>query len=270
MLLVDSHCHLDVAEFDPDRAAVLERARAAGVIAQIVPAISAASWPRLRDLCATTTGLYPAYGLHPLYLAEHRPQHLRMLGEWLERERPVAVGEIGLDGYVEGLDPARQLDYLEAQLDLARRFDLPVIVHARRALEPLLLALRRHRGLRGVVHSFSGSEEQLRQLLRLDFAIGLGGPVTYPRAQRLHRIATQVPLDRLLLESDAPDQPLYGHAGRRNEPMQVREVCLRIAALRRLEPERLAESTSANARALFGLPDGTADRAADPGPSPRI
>jgi TatD DNase family protein len=251
--LVDSHCHLDVAEFDPDRPQVIARARAVGVRVQIIPAIDRASWPRIRALCAQTPGLYPAYGLHPMFMSVHRPEHLDELADWLARERPVAVGECGLDGYIEDPQPERQQRYFEAQLELARSAGLPVILHARRALEPVIAALRRVGGLSGVVHSFSGSVEQAAQLWRLGFLIGIGGPVTYERAQRLRRVVAAVPAEQLLLETDAPDQPLAGHRGLRNEPCRLPDVLEAVAALRGESPEAVADQTTRNASALFGL-----------------
>lgn len=251
--LVDSHTHIDVAEFDADRAAALARAREAGVARQVVPAIALAGFDKLRALCRDQTGLYPAYGLHPMYLAEHRPDHLDALRDWIERERPVAVGECGLDYFVEDLDVETQRLYFRRQLELARDFDLPVILHARRALEEVTTALRSLGGLRGVVHSFSGSEEQARQLWKLGFCIGLGGPVTYERAHRLRGIAASMPLEFLLLETDSPDQPLSGHQGQRNEPARLREVCECVAALRGASVEDIAATTSRNAERLFDL-----------------
>lgn len=253
-LLIDSHCHLDAAEFDRDRDAVIARARSAGVAMQVVPAVEAAGWPGLRALCAAGTGLYPAYGLHPMYLEAHRPEHLDALRTWLERERPVAVGECGLDHFVAGLDPVRQSAYFDAQLRLAREFALPVIVHARRAVDEVITMLRRVGGLTGVVHSWSGSEEQARQLWKLGFLVGLGGPVTYARANRLRRLAATMPLEYLLLETDAPDQPDAGIRGQRNEPARLTEVLDTIATLRDADPAGIARATSANAARLFGLP----------------
>lgn len=253
MYLIDSHSHIDVAEFDDDRALVLARARAAGVTRQIVPAISYAGFGKLRDLCNTEAGLYPAYGLHPMYLAEHRTEHLDALPEWIEREHPVAVGECGLDFFVEGLDLATQRQYFHRQLEIARDFGLPVIVHARRAFDEVIATLRKIGGLNGVVHSFSGSEEQARQLWRLGFCLGLGGPVTYERARRLRGIAATMPLEFLLLETDSPDQPLHGHQGARNEPALLTEVCACVAALRGVAAEDIAAATSANAQRLFQL-----------------
>lgn len=253
-MLVDSHCHLDAAELDADRAAVLARARRAGVTRQVVPAVSAGGWPTLRDLCAADDGLFPAYGLHPVYLAEHSPTDLEALRTWIERERPVAVGECGLDFFVDGLDPGAQQAFFEGQLRLAREFDLPVIVHARRAVNAVLATVRRIGGLRGVVHSFSGSPEQARQLWSLGFMIGLGGPVTYERANRLRTLAATMPLEYLLLETDAPDQPDAGIRGQRNEPARLVVVCDAIAQLRKASPEEIALATTRNAERLFGLP----------------
>lgn len=252
--LVDSHCHLDAPEFDADRGETIRRARQAGVAQQVIPAIDAAGWAPLHRLCAGHEGLFPAYGLHPMFLDRHRPAHLDQLRARLSRERPVAIGECGLDYFVDGLDRQAQQAYFEGQLALAREFDLPVIVHARRAVDAAIAAIRRVGGLRGVVHSFSGSREQAEQLWRLDFMIGLGGPVTYERARRLRSIAAAMPIEHLLLETDAPDQPDADNRGGRNEPallVRVRDV---IAVLRDEDPGQVAQATAANARRLFGLP----------------
>ncbi|WP_149194003.1 TatD family hydrolase [Luteimonas suaedae] len=257
--LVDSHCHFDAGEFDHDRDAVLDRARAAGVTRQVVPAIDAAGWPKLRGICAGTSGLHPAYGLHPMFLDRHRPGHLGELRDWIERERPVAVGECGLDYYVDGLDRDAQQDYFEGQLRLARDFGLPVIVHARRAVEAVIAAIRDVGGLRGVVHSFAGSQEQARQLWKLDFMIGLGGPLTYERAKRLRRIVAAMPIEHLLLETDAPDQPDAEIRGQRNEPARLRHVLDTVAALRGESPDAIAAATTANAERLFWL-EGKSER----------
>lgn len=256
MRLLDSHCHLDAAEFDADRDAVVERARAAGVLGQVVPAVTAASWPKLRQVCRAAPGLYPAYGLHPTFLAEHRPDDLHQLASWIENEHPPAIGECGLDYFVEGLDRDAQAHYFDGQLRLAREHGLPLIVHARRAVDAVIASIRRlgDGRLRGVVHSFSGSPEQARQLWSLGFMIGLGGPLTYERAQRLRRLVAQMPLEFLLLETDAPDQPDAGIRGQRNEPARLRQVLDVVAMLRGQAPEEIAAATTANAERLFALP----------------
>ena len=253
-MLVDSHSHFDAPEFDGDRDAALARARAAGVTRQVVPAVAASSWPKLREVCAQDAGLFAAYGLHPMYLSEHRPAHLEDLRTWIEREKPVAVGECGLDFFVEGLDAETQQQYFDGQLRLAREFDLPVIVHARRAVDAVIASIRRIGGLRGVVHSFSGSPEQARQLWQLGFLIGLGGPVTYERANRLRTLARTMPLDYLLLETDAPDQPDAGIRGQRNEPARLPVVRDVIAGLRGITADEVSQATTRNAERLFNLP----------------
>lgn len=253
MQLVDSHCHLDAAEFDIDREAVIARAGAAGVGMQIVPAVTAASWPKLREVCAADAGLHPAYGLHPMFLPEHRPEHLQQLGDWVEREKPCGIGECGLDFFVDNLDPEAQRLYFQGQLELARDTQLPLIVHARRALDEVILRIRRVGGLSGVVHSFSGSPEQARQLWDLGFMIGLGGPITYTRANRLRGLVTQMPLEFLLLETDAPDQPDAGIRGQRNEPARLRQILDTVAELRQQSAADIAAQTTANAVRLFGL-----------------
>ncbi|TWI12095.1 TatD family hydrolase [Aerolutibacter ruishenii] len=253
-MLVDTHCHLDAPEFDADREAVIARARAAGVTRQVLPAVEAAAWPKLRDICRNHDGLFPAYGLHPMYLPVHRPEHLVELREWIERERPVAVGECGLDFFVEGLDPDTQSMYFEQQLRLARDFDLPVIVHARRAVDQVIAAIRRFGPLRGVVHSFPGSRDQAERLHALGFLVSLGGPVTYERANRLRTLVATLPIEMLMLETDAPDQPDAGVRGMRNEPARLSTILEVTAALRGESPEALATATSRNAERLFGLP----------------
>ncbi len=255
MRLFDSHCHLDAAEFAVDRDAVVQRAESAGVVAQLVPAVDRDSWSALRDVCASAPGLHAAYGLHPVFLAQHQRSHLAELRDWIKRERPVAIGECGLDYFVEGLDRDFQGELLEGQLQLAREFDLPVVLHARQAVEDILHALRRIGGLRGVLHSFSGSEEQARRLFDLGFYIGIGGPVTYERAKRIRRVVSAMPLEFLLLETDAPDQPDADHRGQRNEPSRLARVAATIASLRNCEPAQIAEATFVNALRLFRLPD---------------
>ncbi|MEN1957935.1 TatD family hydrolase [Luteimonas changyuni] len=257
-MLVDSHCHLDAGEFDRDRGEVVARARAAGVTMQLLPATHADEWPALREAAAADPGLHAAYGLHPTFLEHHREAHLPLLREWIERERPVAVGECGLDFYIEGLDAEAQSAFFEAQLRIARDADLPLIVHARRAVDQVTAAIRRIGGLRGVVHSFSGSRQQAEKLWELGFMLGLGGPVTYERANRLRTLAATMPLEHLLLETDAPDQPDSSIRGQRNEPARLTAVCETIARLRGVPAAEVAAATTANARRLFGL--GAGDR----------
>lgn len=253
MQLVDSHCHFDDASFDLDRDAAYQRARQAGVAVQILPGVCARLWPKLKSVAAAYPGLYPAYGLHPMYLGEHRPEHLAMLAQWVEQERPVAVGECGLDYFIPEPDPAQQADYFTAQLQIAQARRLSVIIHARRAVDPVIQHLRRYPDLRGVIHSFSGSEQQASQLLDMGFLLSIGGPLTYPRAQRLRRLIQRLPLAGLLLETDAPDQPGLAHRGDRNEPAFLPEILAAAAQLRDQDPAEIAAVTNQNALNLFGI-----------------
>lgn len=251
--LVDSHLHLDDARFDDDREQVIERASQHGVRSMVVPAIHRRSWDAIAALSHGHTDVFPAYGLHPMFQAEHRPEHLDALPGWLAAHPAVAVGEIGLDFFAGEVDRESQQRYFSRQLAIASEHGLPVIIHARRAVEEVILAVRRQPGLRGVVHSFSGSAEQARQLFDLGFLLGLGGPLTYPGAHRLHRLVASMPLDHLLLESDAPDQPGVEHRGQRNEPAWVSDTLAHVAELRDEDEATIAAATSANAENLFQL-----------------
>lgn len=252
-MLVDSHVHLDDNAFDADRDAVIARAVDAGIGSMIIPAVDLDSWQRIAMLCAEHECLHPAYGLHPMFLQKHARTDVDALSAWMAQHPAVAVGEIGLDFHADDSDRELQRHFFHAQLELAQHHQLPVIVHARGAFEEVGLSLRRAGGLAGVVHSFSGSEQQARQLWDIGFHLGIGGTVTYPRAQRLRRIVAQMPIEFLLLESDAPDQPDAAHRGQRNEPSRVAHVLRCISELRGESEAQIAAATSANARRLFGL-----------------
>lgn len=249
--LFDSHSHLDAPEFEHDRAAVVSRAQAEGIKQQLLPAVEFSSWSNLKDVCSQYKGLYPAYGLHPMYLNNHRSGHIAALRTWIEQEKPNAVGECGLDFFVEGLDAEQQRFYFIEQLKLAREFDLPLVVHARRAVDEVIASIKKIGLLRGVIHSYSGSEEQARQLFNLGFSLGIGGPITYDRAQRLRRLVAAMPIEFLLLETDSPDQPNAEYRGLRNEPARLIDVLKVVAELRGQSMEEIARATTINAQRLF-------------------
>lgn len=252
--LIDTHCHLDVAEFDPDRAQVLARARAAGVGAIVVPGIDATSWPGLLDLCAAEPDLYPALGLHPAYLERHQDADLAALERMLADHRPLAVGEIGLDFHDRDADRERQLALCRAQLAIARAADLPVLLHVRKAHEDMLRLLA-NAGVRGgIAHAFNGSLEQARHYIDLDFRLGFGGMLTFERSSRLRRLARELPLEVLVLETDAPDLTVASHRYERNSPEYLPEVLGALAQIRDADPAEVASRTTANARELLGLP----------------
>ncbi|WP_373048901.1 TatD family hydrolase [Vulgatibacter sp.] len=261
MELFDTHCHLDRPEFDADRDALLTRARAAGVGHVLVPAIGPAWWDGLLALVEQGGGhLSCGLGIHPQEIPTLDPadddRSIRRLGDLLEAGHAVAVGECGLDAPTaeNGGSMERQVRLLEAQLGLARDLELPVILHVFRCQGEAVRVLERFGKLPagGVLHSYSGSAELVKRWSRLDLHFSFTGPVTFERSRRIHEAARAVPADRLLLESDAPDQPPAGHRGERNEPAFLPEVARALAALRGEDAEELAARTTLNARRLFG------------------
>ena len=226
-----------------------------GVSDLIIPAITQASWDAIQTLCTSQAGLHAAYGLHPLYLAEHTQQHLTILADFIQGNRlqVIAVGECGLDFFLPDLDVQRQTEFFNAQLKLAKQFDLPVIIHARRTVDAVLSCIRRVGGLRGVVHSFAGSLQQAEQLIAQGFYLGAGGTLTYERAHRLRYVLKTVPLEFLLLETDAPDQPDSQWRGQRNTPLRLPVIAEALAELRSCSVESIAKVTTTNAQNLFGI-----------------
>jgi TatD DNase family protein len=255
--LIDTHTHLDFEMFDDDRAQVIARARNAGVERIVVLGVHAANWQRVWQLACDQPSVHAALGLHPVFLEEHQDAHVQQLRDWLERLRGepklCAVGEIGLDYYIDNPDIERQQRLLEAQLALAADFSLPVLLHVRRAHAPMIATLKRYKLERsGVIHAFSGSWEEAREYLRLGFRLGLGGAGTWPQAQRMHRVLRQLPLEAIVLETDAPDIPPAGHAGERNSPELLPEICRRLADLKGIDAHALAAASYRNSCELFG------------------
>ncbi len=257
---VDSHCHLDAPEFDADRESVVVRARAAGVSQIVIPSVGAFDFEAARDL-AHAHGFAYALGIHPLYVMKARDEDLATLAGLLERHREdprlVAVGEIGLDFFVPGLDAARQQFFYTEQLKLAQRFELPVILHVRKSADQLLRGLRRTVVRGGIAHAFNGSRQQADTFIALGFKLGFGGTLTYERSLQIRRLAAELPAHSLVLETDAPDIPphwLYataeqraaGQAQGRNEPAELPRIAQSLASLRGWTLEATAACTRAN------------------------
>lgn len=253
MQLIDSHCHLDTLEFAHDLPETLNRAHDVGVVAFVVPAIDFASWPNLLVLAQNNPTIKPAFGLHPLFLNDHLQAHLAALPDWLQRSECVAVGECGLDFFVPNLDIPMQESIFIEHLKLAKQFEKPLIIHARKATERVIQLLKQYGTTKGVIHSYSGSLEQARQLIDLGFLLGIAGPITYPRSNRIRALVQKIPLEYLLLETDAPDQPLFGKQGRRNEPCFLPDIAQAIAEVKNMPVQRVAEQTTRNAQQLFGF-----------------
>lgn len=250
--MIDTHCHLDAAEFDVDRDAVVERARAAHVARIVVPGIERANFGAVASICREYPLCAPAYGIHPLYVERAREEDLDVLAQTLQREPAVAVGEIGLDFYVPGQDAARQEFFFAEQLKVARRLGLPVLLHVRKAIDVVLKHLRRIRVAGGIAHAFNGSRQQADEFARLGFKLGFGGAMTPARATHLRELAATLPGELIVLETDAPDiPPAWLAKGARNEPAQLPFIASALAELRGVDVVELAAVTSANARAAL-------------------
>ena len=253
MELIDSHCHLDVSDFDTDRSAVLQRARQNGVSGMVVPGIASAGWETLWQLCRSEPGLYPAFGLHPVFLQQHTANDLPALQQMLERHPAVAVGEIGLDYFVDGLDRKDQQTLFEAQLEIARDAGLPVILHVRKSHDPVLATLKRIHVCGGICHAFNGSLQQASHYHDLGFKFGFGGMLTFKHSTRLRVLAKSLSVESLVLETDAPDMTVAQHRGERNSPEYLPYCLAALASVRDEDAEELARITTANVREVLNL-----------------
>lgn len=260
-MLVDSHCHLDLPHFDADREAVIARAWAAGVTRLVTIGTGLPSSRAALALAERYAGIYAAVGVHPHEAKDFDETTLTELEALAQHPKVVAIGEIGLDFYHDWSPRDAQARAFEAQLDLATRLELPVIVHDREAHAAVLATLRAHLppspsqgegpGMRGVLHSFSGDTAVAQAVLALGLYLGFTGPVTFPKAADLRTVVAAVPLERLLVETDAPYLTPQPYRGQRNEPAYVRYVAEGVAAIKGLSFETVAEQTTANAEALF-------------------
>jgi TatD DNase family protein len=250
-MLIDTHCHLDAAEFDADRTEVHAAALAAGVGCIVVPAVAVDGFEKTKATVEHYPGCLAAYGIHPMVVMQAGEADLAMLRDWLARERPVAVGEIGLDLFVSDLDPARQEFFFVEQLKLAREFDLPVLLHVRRAVDPVLKQLRRIRVRGGIAHAFNGSRQQADEFIKLGFALGFGGAMTFSGSTRIRDLAKSLPLDAIVLETDAPDIPPAWLNGGRNSPAELARIADVFADLRGIGRNEVMSVTAANARRVL-------------------
>lgn len=257
-MLIDTHCHLDAKEFDDDRDALVLAARTAGIGATVVPSVGPGNWAAVRECCHRYPDCFPAYGIHPLYIQGIEDSDLDTLREWIGNELntsipPVAVGEIGLDFFLPDQDLVRQEFLFLEQLKIARDFDLPVLLHVRRAVDQVLKCLRRVRVRGGIAHAFNGSLQQAEAFVGLNFKLGLGGAMTYSGSQRIRRLAATLPMGALVLETDAPDIPPSWLAGKRNTPVELVGIADALSISRGLSGEDAASATSQNAREVLKL-----------------
>jgi TatD DNase family protein len=250
-MLIDTHCHLDAAEFDVDRDAVYATALASGVTQIVVPAVAVDQFSRVKKCVARYPACVAAYGIHPLFVDQAGAGDLLALRDWLANEHPLAVGEIGLDHYVPEYDAARQEFFFVEQLKLAREFDLPVLLHVRRAVDAVLKELRRIKPPGGIAHAFNGSRQQADEFIKLGFKLGFGGALTYSGSTRIRDLAATLPIAAIVLETDAPDMAPAWLIRGRNTPGELPQIARTLADLRGISLESLTEQSTLNARQVL-------------------
>jgi TatD DNase family protein len=255
-MFVDTHCHLDWTAFDPDRDEVIRRAIEAGVTRMVSIGVDVASSRRSIQLADQHPAVYAAVGVHPNDCALFDTATLNEIRSLAQHPKVVAIGEIGLDHYWHTVDPDQQARAFQAQLDLAAELNKPVIIHSRDAVSDVMTMLEdfTHDATRitGVLHSYFANLEVAQRAFELGFLIGISGPITFKKAERERAVVKQVPLDRILIETDAPFLTPMPHRGQRNEPAYIRHVAETITQITALPLEQVARQTTANAARLFG------------------
>ncbi|MEQ1533986.1 MAG: TatD family hydrolase [Sideroxydans sp.] len=275
-MFIDTHCHLDAEEFGDTQTDIVREAQAVGVSRIVVPSVARANFDIVRSLCEQYPNCTPAYGIHPMYtdaatsplpnplpqagegandsLREHQFNDLLVLREFLQQHRPIAVGEIGMDFFINHYDQARQEFFFAEQLKLAREFDLPVLLHIRKATDTILKHLRQYKVKGGIAHAFNGSRQQADEFIKLGFKLGFGGAMTYSRATKLRELATTLPLESIVLETDAPDiPPDFLQRGQPNKPEYLVSIAQTLATLRSMPLIEIAQATTHNARQVLPL-----------------
>ena len=257
-MLIDTHCHLDATEFDLDRDSVIANAVLHKVSTMVVPAVERANFQPVINLSLQHTQIHFALGIHPLYVDTAQPSDLILLKQLISEQlndpksKLVAIGEIGLDFFVTQANRETQEYFLSEQLKIAQEFNLPVILHVRRAVDDVLKHLRRHAIRGGIAHAFNGSLQQAQAFIKLGFKLGFGGAMTYPRALKIRELAKILPLDSIVLETDSPDiAPEWIGTKARNEPAHLLNIAQTLADIRGLELTQIIEITGNNASYIF-------------------
>lgn len=252
MQFIDTHCHLDATEFGYTQDALVQEARSAGVPTIVIPSVENANFATVRNICAQHAACAPAFGIHPMYVHRAKPEDLDILREYLHQNKPVAVGEIGLDFFVDDFDQEKQEFYFSAQLKLAREFDLPVLLHIRKAQDTILKHLRQQKVHGGIAHAFNGSPQQAAEFIKLGFKLGFGGAMTYSRATKLRELARTLPLESIVLETDSPDMPPeFLPKGQPNRPSYLPRIAQTLADLRGMPLSEIARITTENALSVL-------------------
>ncbi|GAE27845.1 deoxyribonuclease YcfH [Halalkalibacter wakoensis JCM 9140] len=254
-MLFDTHVHLNADQFDEDVNDVIERAKKAGVEYMVVVGFDEKTINRAIDLVKNHDFLYAAVGWHPVDAIDMTDDHLQWLEELSSHPKVVALGEMGLDYHWDKSPKDVQKEVFRKQIRLARKVNLPIIIHNREADRDIVAILKEEdaKDIGGIMHCFGGSVEIANECLAMNFHISLGGPVTFKNAKRPKQVAQAIPIDRLLIETDCPYLAPHPFRGKRNEPAYVKLVAEQIAELREIDFEQVARQTTANAKKLFGI-----------------
>jgi TatD DNase family protein len=253
MALIDTHCHLDAAEFDADRESVIQDALNNNIQIMVVPAVHRSNFATVTKLAQTHDCCAHALGIHPMYVEKSQTEDLAFLAQEVANQMqsdhpPIAIGEIGLDYFIADYDKALQEHYFLEQLKIAKQYDLPVILHVRRSIDDILKHLRKHKVRGGIAHAFNGSRQQADAFIDLGFKLGFGGAMTYTRALKIRELVSTLPLEAIVLETDAPDiPPEWLKNDKRNSPDQLLNISQLIASLRHIKHSQVTEITTNNA-----------------------
>ncbi len=243
MNIIDTHCHLDFDVFANDRDEVFTRARESGLVGFVIPAVQFSTWDMLIQLCDGYGDVYYALGKHPIFIEEHESSHLQALQKYLQVHQAIAVGEIGLDFYDRSLVLDKQIEFFESQLEIACNFNLPVILHVRKAHEEVLGCLKKYPVCGGIVHAYNGSLQQAQRYMQHNFKFGFGGMLTYERSTKLRKLAKELPVESIVLETDSPDMTVQSHRGERNSPEYLPDCLQALAEIRDLSLQEVAVQT---------------------------
>lgn len=253
MNIIDTHCHFDLAIFDTDRDNIIKNCQQLGINGFVVPAIESNTWQKLLNTANDYKNFYPALGLHPVFIGQHRMSDIDLLDKLLSDNKVIAVGEIGLDFFIKETDKDKQIKFFDAQLLLAEKHNLPVILHVRKSHDNVLSMLKGKDLNGGSCHAFNGSYEQAKRYIDLGFKLGFGGTMTYPNARKIHDLAKKIPLESILLETDSPDMSGFNHQGERNQPDYIMDALTALSALKEMNIEEVADQTTKNAKELFNF-----------------
>lgn len=252
-MLIDTHCHLDAAEFDADRDLIAEQALQTGLCAIVLPAVARNNFDAVIRVCARHQHCAYALGIHPMYVESSSLHDLEVLEQYIAQYQPIAIGEIGLDYFLTNPrnnpdNIVRQTTFFVAQLKLARQYRLPVILHVRNAIDDILKQLRKYQLVGGIAHAFNGSFQQAQQFIELGFKLGFGGAMTYDRALKIRELAAKLPLNAIVLETDAPDiPPEWVGRNARNSPLELPKIAQVLADLKQVNVSQVIDITGTNA-----------------------